>query len=756
MKKFLFLVLGLAVSASAIAGVPAMKNAASSLTQSKRVTMQVNAPAPVLQLNHGQQLFSKAPIPEVKGQQPQALKAIVTEQPAGDVAYYTRSGNAMWLTADGSLYVGEQQGYIMVVTDGNTVWFKNLLYDPDGLYGNYWIKGTKSGSTITITLPQDVASGSIAYEDAADFPVQLRWGATTVSSGSVSGTVNTRINSRTFTVADDGSMTLNNATYTAQGVGNGLMSFFTYGTTNYFDYCMIYNTTFTYLGTSIPDTPTMYTDADIDAMTGDMYKYNRYGDAMVRMTGDSGAYLDIVEQGGTNYLFFDEDGSTVYMRDPVYGYRNGTWIKGTVNGDQLTFPLGQYIYWNNNFLGLKTSWGQFVNGEGYTNNDEVTEVSFTMGDGVITMNNAGVANYDENADSVFTLVGMSLLLDSAYTDPGWFGCLDFFTQYYDIPTVPTDLTVDPGSTTAATTWADDDDHGWNLRYREVLAGTENNQFWGFEEDNNDNETTELTAGWTTIDADGDGNAWYHLTGSSFNVHDGIGHVTSASYAGTALTPDNWLVSPAIALDGTLSFWAAAQDASWSAEKFAVYVNVGGDPTDPAAFTMISDQLTATAEMTQYTYDLTGYAGATGYVAIRHYDCTDQFRLNIDDIAINVAEPAEWTNVNGLTETAYNIEGLTPVTTYEVQVQAANNGGVSAWTESNIFTTLEEAGLRGDVNLDKQVNIADVTDLINCVLNNNWEGFSYDNADCDPNGTVNISDITALINYLLNNKVWPDE
>ena len=74
----------------------------------------------------------------------------------------------------------------------------------------------------------------------------------------------------------------------------------------------------------------------------------------------------------------------------------------------------------------------------------------------------------------------------------------------------------------------------------------------------------------------------------------------------------------------------------------------------------------------------------------------------------------------------------------------------------ISVTETVTGMRGDVNLDKQVTISDVTDLINCVLNNNWEGYSYENADCDPNGTVNIADVTALINYLLNNKVWPNE
>ena len=35
-----------------------------------------------------------------------------------------------------------------------------------------------------------------------------------------------------------------------------------------------------------------------------------------------------------------------------------------------------------------------------------------------------------------------------------------------------------------------------------------------EQDTNDNTNTELTAGWTSIDADGDGYQWYHLTGNN--------------------------------------------------------------------------------------------------------------------------------------------------------------------------------------------------------------------------------------------------
>jgi hypothetical protein len=66
-----------------------------------------------------------------------------------------------------------------------------------------------------------------------------------------------------------------------------------------------------------------------------------------------------------------------------------------------------------------------------------------------------------------------------------------------------------------------------------------------------------------------------------------------------------------------------------------------------------------------------------------------FILDVDDIEI-LPPGSNWINVNGVTENPYTIEGLTPETTYEVQVQGvAADNRTSAWTVSVIFTTLEE-------------------------------------------------------------------
>ncbi len=278
-----------------------------------------------------------------------------------------------------------------------------------------------------------------------------------------------------------------------------------------------------------------------------------------------------------------------------------------------------------------------------------------------------------------------------------YDCYDCFRVYVDyittgmpltvpMPTTPEEVIVEPDVNEATVLWTDEDDAVWNLRYRVYTEQPEPTGYlWDFEEDTDDNTNTELPAGWTTIDEDGDGYAWYHLTGENFKNHSGIGHVTSASYMSGILYPDNWLVSPKVTLQGGLSFWACGQDPSYAGEVFAVYVS-----TDNREWVKISDDITATGEMTEYTFDLSEFAGQEGYVAIRHYNVYDMFRLNVDDVQIGeLSEPveeAEWIVVEGIEDVTYVIEQLTENTTYEVQVQAVNEYGVSAWTESTIFTT----------------------------------------------------------------------
>jgi hypothetical protein len=148
------------------------------------------------------------------------------------------------------------------------------------------------------------------------------------------------------------------------------------------------------------------------------------------------------------------------------------------------------------------------------------------------------------------------------------------------------------------------------------------------------ESNPAEEGWQFVDADGDGNNWYWLAyGINQNTgnmaYEGVGHLTSASYNGTALTPDNWAISPEIevpAVDPTVSMYIGAQDPSYAAEHYTVYV---GNGTNVESYTAISDEVVVEGTYAKVELDLADYAGETVSIAIRHFNCTDMFRLNLD-------------------------------------------------------------------------------------------------------------------------------
>ena len=153
-------------------------------------------------------------------------------------------------------------------------------------------------------------------------------------------------------------------------------------------------------------------------------------------------------------------------------------------------------------------------------------------------------------------------------------------------------------------------------------------------------------------------------------------------------------------------------------------------------------------------DLSSYAGQKGYIAIRHTD-TDQDYLLIDDFGIyGVAKAAgDWQTTSATQENAF-LSGLTPETTYEVQVQAVTMEGTSAWSKSATFTTNNIK--LGDANVDTNVTITDAVAVVNYILGNPSSDFSKVaanvNGDLDAKGEPNITitDAVGVVNIILNN------
>ncbi len=249
--------------------------------------------------------------------------------------------------------------------------------------------------------------------------------------------------------------------------------------------------------------------------------------------------------------------------------------------------------------------------------------------------------------------------------------------------VPENLTITEVTATSATAeWSGAQDT-YNLRYRTaaVLNGI-NEDFTGY-------ETGAVPTGWTLIDADGDGQNWYVW---NLTLDDGTVQTTfsSNSYINNygALTPDNWAIAPQTKLGAQVSFDAWGQDPSYADEHFQVYVSTTG--TEIADFTPISDEIVATGAQTKYTFDLGENAGKMGYIAIRHFNCTDMYILNVKNFYMDGegdVPAGEWIVLENVTSPTV-ITTLKPETTYEAQVQGIVNRELTEWTPSVFFTTTE--------------------------------------------------------------------
>lgn len=108
----------------------------------------------------------------------------------------------------------------------------------------------------------------------------------------------------------------------------------------------------------------------------------------------------------------------------------------------------------------------------------------------------------------------------------------------------------------------------------------------------------------------------------------------------------------------------------------------------------------------------------------------------------------WRTITGITDKFYTVNNLVAEGTFLYKVKAIYQDGTeSAWSNTQMVTLFDNGGAAGDVNGDGLINIADVTEIIDLMINNNGEYFA--NADVDGNGVINIADVTSLIDMLLN-------
>ncbi len=142
--------------------------------------------------------------------------------------------------------------------------------------------------------------------------------------------------------------------------------------------------------------------------------------------------------------------------------------------------------------------------------------------------------------------------------------------------------------------------------------------------------------WMVVDADGDGNNWGIGQWSSDE------NTTNCAYSNSyinnvgAVTPDNWLISPAFTLgaNGKLTFDVKGQDPSYAAEHYGVYVteNVEAENFSAEDYTSLYEA-ESTAAWENIEVDMAAYEGKTVRVAFRHWNITDMFIIKMDNIKV---------------------------------------------------------------------------------------------------------------------------
>lgn len=160
---------------------------------------------------------------------------------------------------------------------------------------------------------------------------------------------------------------------------------------------------------------------------------------------------------------------------------------------------------------------------------------------------------------------------------------------------------------------------------------------------------EVPVCWNLIDADGDGFNWEVI---DYDIDDDgslDGNPTLASYSydndsNTPLTPDNWIITEAIDLTNatagspTLTWKARGLDIDFADENYTVYAATGNEIADFLASSVTFNEIIgqnggAGVTFVNRSLDISAFAGQMVYIAFRHHNVSDEFVLNIDDLAV---------------------------------------------------------------------------------------------------------------------------
>lgn len=119
--------------------------------------------------------------------------------------------------------------------------------------------------------------------------------------------------------------------------------------------------------------------------------------------------------------------------------------------------------------------------------------------------------------------------------------------------------------------------------------------------------------------------------------------------GKDLTPDNLLVTPKIHLSapGELTYWIASRDKAHPAEHYGIFISTTDDAAESFDQMLFEETLQYTGtvptgdvmEPTPWEKRSITIPANARYIAFRHYNCTGQFLIMLDDVKLTSSQPA---------------------------------------------------------------------------------------------------------------------
>ena len=374
-----------------------------------------------------------------------AQSDIIYDQPEGEAVRYTRAGQSL-VVYDGVLYTEEQMGTTTIVyaEDGTTAYIQNIVYGMRDQFSDTWARGTLSEDGTKLTVPLNQTVGWSYQFDAG---IRLTWGQTVINEE------NNMVSFQADESVSEAVYVIEGNTLTLQGT-NGRTEF----EQNIYDFVaegltccyeddgawpgyMEWNTVLT------EKIPVPAPDVISEQPAGLLKNYVRTGGNIYE--GWEAPML--VKQTGLADIVFDEDGETVYLREPVYDTNTDIWVKGTLNADgtKITVPLNQYLYWDENEeRGMVIKWmstgveqrtdedGNVQNVLTLTVHQDVTEATYTINGNTITLDNT-VGDMEAAFPNNYVATGLGVVYDTDLV----FCAMDFGTVYNEFvlqPAVPAD------------------------------------------------------------------------------------------------------------------------------------------------------------------------------------------------------------------------------------------------------------------------------------------------------------------------------